>query len=559
MQIVSTHRSPIPQDMAKFPQRVTHSKRLSSFPVKKPLTQDRIQFGKLANVTGPIPPNSLIILVPGMYSPAYSMQGLANYFKARGHQTHILESPYNIKGGSTLESTDWLTQGIDRIRLEEASTRYINRLDQLENIPQAERIDFLCNLLGLEKTEAGKATAKAALGLMFTPESNYHDESEFTRLTIRLRKIRQDMGGTLPAETARKQIYSLSAIARNQLRRELRPIFSSMPGSLSEQQNALDKTLYHVMDQIAPRVVLVGHSMGGFVSMLTLFEQMNDIAMVVGLSAPGENGTEPIPPGLGIFHSLPLRLQQEGRSLVEKFAPALAHMVQGSIETDKLKANHQPFNTTLFAVGLPDNFDGLVGEKNFKLNDQLPGRINVVVTPRQANITDMVSGNLSQLNRLLRLNPLYAWTEDKIHNTSQVIKSIAYHCGILQHHEKYWKQDGDILRGVLEAPKNAIGQYDYQQGIPDNLEALKQIRRIIAPFNYEAERLHFLNLIEDQLIDAQSDSKIRQKQLQEKYMPLKPDLEIISHEKQPLQYSAAQKAKQLLNLLEMQPLATHLD
>lgn len=550
MQSVSTHSSPMPQDRVKLRQRAAHFKMLAPLPLKRPLTQDRIQFGKIANVTGPIPPNSLIILVPGMYSPGYSMQGLANYFKARGHQIHILESPYNIKGGSTLESTDWLTHGIDRIRLEEASTRYLNRLEQLEKVPREERIDFLCNLLGLEKTEAGKATAKAALGLMFTPESNYQDESEFTHIILRLRKIRQDMGGTLPAETARKQIYSLSAIARNQLRRDLRPIFSSMPGSLSEQQTMLDKTLYHVMDQIAPRVVLVGHSMGGFVSMLTLFEQMNDIAMVVGLSAPGENGTEPIPPGLGIFKVLPPTLQQKGRRLVEKFAPALAHMVQGSIETDKLKANHQPFNTTLFAVGLPDNFDGLVGEKNFKLNDQLPGRINVVVTPRQANITEMVSGYLSQLNRLLRLNPLYAWTEDKIHNTSQVIQGIAYHCGILQHHENYWKQDGDILRGVLEAPKNVTGQYDYQHGIPDNLEALKQIRRAIAPFNYEAERLHFLNLIEDQLIDAQSDSPTRQNQLQEKYKPLKADLEIISQEKQPLQNSVAQKAKQILNLLE---------
>ncbi len=551
MQSVSTHRSPIPQDRIKLPQRAAQFKTLAPLPLKKPLNRDRIQFGKIPNVTGPIPPNSLIILVPGMYSPGYSMQGLANYFKARGHQIHILESPYNIKGGSTLESTDWLTHGIDRIRLEEASTRYLNRLEQLEKVSQEERIDFLCNSLGLEKTEAGKATAKAALGLMFTPESNYQDESEFTRIILRLRKIRQDMGGTLPAETARKQIYSLSAIARNQLRRDLRPIFSSMPGSLSEQQTALDKTLYHVMDQIAPRVVLVGHSMGGFVSMLTLFEQMNDIAMVVGLSAPGENGTEPIPPGLGIFKVLPPSLQQKGRRLVEKFAPALAHMVEGSIETDKLKANHQPFNTTLFAVGLPDNFDGLVGEKNFKLNDQLPGRINVVVTPRQANITEMVSGHLSQFNKLLRLNPLYAWTEDKIHNTSQVIKGIAYHCGILQHHENYWKQDGEILRGVLEAPKNVNGQYDYQNGVPDHLEALKQIRRAIAPFNYEAERLHFLNLIEDQLIDAQSESTAKPNQLKEKLKPLKADLEIISQEKQPLQNSVAQKAKQILNLLEV--------
>lgn len=511
---------------------------------------DQVQFGRIPDITGPIPPQSLIILVPGMYSPAYSMRPLADYLKPRGHTVHTLASPFNIRGGSALDSTDWLTHNIDRIRLDEASTRYTALLDQMEaKIPRTERVNFLCRKLGLTDTPLGKATAKAALGLMFKSDTGYEEETDFTRIILQLRQSRQKAGGVLPPETARKQLYSLSAIARKQLHRELLPAFMDHTRQSADQDAALEKTIDHVMDQIAPRVTLVGHSMGGFVSMLTLFEQMNDTAMVVGLSAPGENGTEAIPSCLGIFRCLPQQLQEKGRNLVEKFAPALGHMINGSHETDRLKANHQPFNTTLFAVGLPDTYDGLVSEKNLRLNDKLPGRINIIVTPQKAAITGMVSDHLNTLNRLLRLNPLYAWSEDYIHQSSEMIKGIAYHCGILQSPPKYWEQNGDILRGIFESPKNQQGKHDYQLGQPDYTESIKQIRRAIHPHNYEAGRVHFLNILEDQLNDARKEKSPEDyKKLIVTYTPLREDLQIIQQERQPLENGAAQKAKNILIL-----------
>lgn len=549
VQSVTMQSTPLP---ANYGGKTKNNRPFAMPPIKPTITQapDQVRFGKIPYITGPIPPQSLIILVPGMYSPAYSMRPLADFLKPRGHTVHTLASPFNIRGGSALESTDWLTHNIDRIRLDEASKRYTALLDQMEaNIPRAERVDFLCRKLGLTDTPLGKATAKAALGLMFKRDTGYETETDFTRIILQLRQRRQESGGVLPPETARKQLYSLSAIARKQLHRELLPSFMNTSGQSTDHDAALEKTIDHVMDQIAPRVILVGHSMGGFVSMLTLFEQMNDTAMVVGLSAPGENGTEAIPNCLGIFRSLPQHLQEKGRNLVEKFAPGLAHMMNGSPETERLKANHQPFNTTLLAVGLPENYDGLVSEKNFLLNDKLPGRINVIVSPQKATISGMVSDHLNTLNRWLRLNPLYAWSEDYLHQSSELIKGIAYHCGVLQSPPKYWEQDGDILRGIFESPKNPQGKYDYQLGQPDYAESITQIRRAINPHSYEAERVHFLNILEDHLNDARKEKSPEDyKKLLASYAPLQKDLQAIQQERQPLENGVAQKAENILTL-----------
>jgi pimeloyl-ACP methyl ester carboxylesterase len=512
---------------------------------------DQVHFGKIKDITGPIPPKSLVILVPGMFSPEETMRPLAEYLAARGHKTHLLRSPYNIRGGSVLASTDWLTHGIDRIRLEEASDRYTQLLSDMEKVPETERVDFLCQRLKLKDNELGKAVAQAALGLMFTAKSNYTDMTDFTRIILRQRKLREESGGVLPAETARKQLYSLMVIARERLQKDLLPAFIKPRDTVTQESGALtvtlEKTLDHVIDQIAPRAVLVGHSMGGFVSMLTLFEQMHDTAMVVGLTAPGENGTEHIPAG---FQKLPAIMQQKGRDLLDWFGSGLSHMLAGSTETMKLQADHQPFNTTIFAAGMPGEYDGLVHERNFRMNDALPGRINVVVTPRQANILEMVGQWIHKGHQFIRWNPLYAWAEDYFWNSSELVKGFAYHCGILQHHDSYWEQNGDLLRGILEAPKNPEGKPDYQTGTPDYEDAVKQLKRVIAPFNYEAERVHFLNVLQDTLTDAKRDKPPSEyQQLLKAYQPLRTDLEAICKEEQPIRDGVADKAEALLTQL----------
>jgi pimeloyl-ACP methyl ester carboxylesterase len=518
--------------------------------IRTPLLRDQVRFGKIENISGPIPPKSLIILVPGMFSPGASMGPIAEYLQPKGHSVHILESPFNVKADSALASTDWLTHNIDRIRLDEASKQFTTLLGQLEQKPHAERLAALCQALHLKDNSLGRATAQAALGLIFTRKTKYEKETDFTRIILKLRKTREGVGGVLPPETTRKQLYSLTAIARNQLRRELLPTFLTHAGNIEAQEIALEKTIDHVMDQIAPRVVMVGHSLGGFVSMLTLFEQMQDTALVVSLSAPGENGTQLIPPALSLFDRLPKHLQVRGREVLERFLPALRHMLAGSSETAKLKADHQPFNTTIIAVGTPENFDGLVGESNFRMNDALPGRVNVVVTPRQAIMARVVSKQLSQMHDLMHYSPLYTWFSDFLSRSSNFVKGIAYHCGLLQYQEKYWAQNGDILRGLLEAPKNERGQYDYEHGTPDYSEALTQIRRLIAPANYEAEREHLLHVLQDNLADAKKEKPASEfDALRQAYRPLVPDLKAISQEPQPVQGGVADQAKTLLGLL----------
>lgn len=513
--------------------------------------RDQVRFGKLENISGPIPPQSLIVLVPGMFSPGSSMYAIAEYLQPKGHKVHILESPFNFKADCTMASTDWLTHNIDRIRLDEASQRYTLMLNKLEKKPHEERLDALCQEMHLKHDALGRATAQAALGLMFTKKSEYQNETDFTRIIVKLRRNREAIGGVLPPEAARKQLYSLTAIARNQMRRELLPVFLKHSTDIEKQEVELEKTIDHVMDQMAPRVVMVGHSMGGFVSMLTLFEQMQDTAMVMGLSAPGENGTKSFPPALKVLTTLPLQMQVRGREFAERFLPALRHMLAGSSQTDKLKADHQPFNTTIIAVGMPGDMDGLVGEQNFRMNDTLQGRTNVVVTPRQAYMVRVASKNLHKAHELMHYNPLYAWFSKFLSNSSEFVKGVAYHCGLLQYQEQYWAQNGDILRGLLEAPKNEHGKCDYENGTPDYQEAVQQIRRVIAPANYEAVRQHILNVLLDNLIDAKKD-KVPQEyeKMRHAYQPLVPDLKAISEEQQPMQGGVADKAKALLEILE---------
>lgn len=518
----------------------------------KSLTQrvDQVRFGKIENISGPIPPNSLVILVPGMFSPASSMRPLFDYLKPRGQNLHILESPYNIKADSALASTDWLTHNIDRVRLSEASTHYVTMMQRLSQIPATERVEAARQELRLEDNELGNASAKAVLGLMFKKENNYEDSTDFTKVIQMLRKSREARGGTLPPETTHKQLYSLTAIARKELRRELAPIFfrPRQGVAIGSENDAMEKTIDHVMDQIAPRVVLVGHSMGGFVSMLTLFEQMRDTSMVIGLSAPGENGTNVIPKALHILTKLPQYLQRKGREIVDWAGPAMKHMQEGSPETQKLKANHQPFNTTILAVGMPEDYDGLVGEKNFRMNDELPGRVNVIVSPRQANMVSLVSQHLGAVHQYIRQMPPYSWAANFM---SDFLRDVSYHCGLLQHNDQYWKQDGDILRGLLESPRNPEGQLDYEHGQPDYEEAVKQIRRIIAPTNTESERQHIMTVLLDNLQDAQKDkpAEAYQKML-EGYRPLLPDLKAISKELQPIHNGAPTQAKVLYHLLK---------
>ena len=517
--------------------------------------KDQVLFGKIENLTGPIPPDSVVIVVPGISSPAQSVQPLADYFRARGHTVQVLKSPFNIKAGSALASTNWLTHGIDRIRLDQASSRYLALLKKVRQEPLENKLDFLCQELRLKKDTLGQATAQAALELMFTPESSYEEASDFTRIIQRLRQDRAGLENALLSdEDAHKRLFSLSIIARNKLYEQLQPVFMRVPTGFTDadfkaKDAALKKTIDHVMDQIAPRVVLVGHSMGGFVSMLTLFEQMSDTAMVVALSAPGENGTDVIPTGLGILKQLPDRLQQQGRKLLESFAPGFRHMVSGSDETDKLKADHQPFNTTLIAVGTPGNHDGLVGEENSRLNDGLPGRMNVIVTPRLANLAAVGSHVLAQLNQLAFDHlPFYSTLGNAL-QAYEPFKGIAYHCGLIQFPEEYWSQQGDILRGIFEVPKDEEGRADYKHGKPDYPAAIGQIRRLIAPMNFDAERLHILNILQDTLQDAQQEKPAAEaRKLLNAYQPLRDDLEQISREMQPVRHGVADKARQLLRM-----------
>jgi hypothetical protein len=120
----------------------------------------------------------------------------------------------------------------------------------------------------------------------------------------------------------------------------------------------------------------------------------------------------------------------------------------------------------------------------------------------------------------------------------------------VQFHDEYWQQNGDIVRGILEAPKNKQGQYDYQDGKPDYAEAVTQLRRITAPFNYEAERVHFLDVLQDTLVDARREKAPDDYQkLLKAYLPLRSELEAMSLEAQPIQNGVADKAVELLRIL----------
>lgn len=560
-------RTPAPRNRPLMPG--LQSTRLLS----RTISRDVVRFNQMPHVTGPIPPESLVLVVSGMASPLNAMNSLEQYLKAKGHQTLVMASPAYLLEGNIQASTEWLTPSIDDFRMKESSKRYLKWVDELANLPPLSRVEFLRRKLQLDDSELGKATAQAVLNLMFNNDKKskytaliqaYRDKtregqqensksklSRFSRKADEVPDKKKTAEIHLSQLERREALDSLNRIAREKLSEQLRPVFLQPAQNQAEQArqwNALQKTIDHVLDQIAPRVVIVGHSMGGFVGMLTLFAQRKDISLVVGLSAPGEKGIDEIPKGTGFLRRLPEESQKKARAWLVDKAPAINQMTAGSLETRKLEADHQPFNSTIVAVGMPEDSDGIVGERHFRMNDSLPGRINVLVTPLMANVLAMNDEKLYRFHqRLGELSPVYKWISKTLMERSVLLRSIAYHSGLVQHQEQYWPRQGDMVRAILEAPKNRHGETDYQNGKPDYPAAIQQIRRVLHPHNSEAVRIHFLTLMEDHFRDARKNkSQGEYHNFLMAYQPITYDLANIAREKQPIRNGVADMAQRLL-------------
>ncbi len=533
-----------------------------------PLQRDTVCFSRMQNVAGPIPPESLVLVVPGMAAPSEAMTPLNRYFQERGHQTKVLPSPASLLEGNIVASVEWLAPNIDEFRLREFSDRYVKWVDELAALPKSVRRESLRRKLQLDHSAQGKAVSQAALDMMF----DGNRETDYTALVRAYKDPRQpekieskpsrrgfkgpatDKKSYLDLARLERQVSfdALTTMARENLSQRLWPLFLGSAHSGKDpasQWETLNKTVDHVMDQIAPRVVVVGHSMGGFVGMLTLFSQRKDISMVVGLSSPGENGIDEFPSGTAeLIKQLPPDSGQKTRDWLVSKAPAINHMTSGSLQTRKLKANHQPFNSTIMAVGMAGDIDGLVGERNFRLNDALPGRVNLTVTPMKAEVLTMNSEKLGQFHELAKQwNPIYRWVCEQTVDRSVLLQSIAYHSGLVQFQDQYWSRNGDMIRAILEAPKNDQGAPDYQNGKPDYPEAIRQIRRVLHRQNSEAVRAHFLDLMLDYFQDTQeSQSPQAYRELLKAYQPIVPDLAEMAQEKQPIENGVRDKAQRLL-------------
>lgn len=478
-----------------------------------------VRFGALARSTFIIPPGSLVVTVPGMFGPKASVEPLKEYLAGQGHEAHSVLVPGIGTAQLMRHSTDWLSSKIDNLRTQAAQRNLRALMRQMKGQdPQAQR-DILRRHFGLDDSALATAVVDAVHHLLLDKDS---------RFVRNVQHLNPEAGfGHMLPKAHYERLSKVLSEAQVQLFDALSPAVHADGNAVARQELALVKIVNRVLDTLAPRVVLVGHSLGGVISAKTQMDDLDDVALSISLGSP-LNGTEEVPPSLRMLEKLvlpPFRpaYRKALRGLLGVYFPAIEQMNARSRSVKKLQQQDMPPDTSAVSVANP--LDGLVTETNARHNEALPGRLNITVTPREAQVEGLLEEWHQALLKLLSLNPFLRLGHGLAKET-EAYKGLSHHCGLVQHHETYWPCDGDMLRQVFDDPAHAP----------------ERIRRLLHPQNNEAVRERVLALMADRLDDHPELAAV--------YQPLRPDLEALTGQPLPFRNSVAERAEALLARLQ---------
>lgn len=474
-------------------------------------------FGALERATFVIPPHSLVVTVPGMFGPKASVEPLAEYLGKQGHNAHSVLVPGIGTAQLSRHSVDWLTSRIDNIRtgVAQENVDVLSRI--LKGKDAARQKETLRRFFGLDESRLADAVLEAIADVLTDPDGRFMQD-------VRALNPQAGFAHMLP-KAPHERLSRILKRTRTELCERLSPAFHQQSASVADNEAALNKTVNKILDTLAPRVYLVGHSLGGFISTKALMDDVDDVAMTLALGSPVA-GTEEVPPSLAWIEKAilpPFRpmYRKAVRKVLGFYFPAIEQMNATSKSVQKLQNTGLPYDTTAVSVANP--LDGLVTPRNARLNDGLPGKLNLTVTPLEAQIEDLVGAWEQFILQLAKLNPFVS-IPGKVLGQTEAAKGFSHHCGLVQNHDAYWPCDGDMLNEVFESD-----------------EAVSRIRTLLHPQNTEAVRERVLELLADRLEDKP--------ELARHYRPLRADLESLTHQRLPFADGVAARAEALLQQL----------
>jgi hypothetical protein len=260
-------------------------------------------------------------------------------------------------------------------------------------------------------------------------------------------------------------------------RRELEEIavsFAPRPSDL-----VLRKTVNRVMDMLAPRVITLGHSLGGIVNILALQQDRHDIAMAIGLGSPFHGVNVP-PPAFNFI----------GRPVVKflephlgKIVPAIPDITRGSAIIKAIQNNGIPIGTT--AISVTTHGDALVPFRDALLPaHRFANMHNWPVRQSDGSLSVMVSASLQYLFSIPGGRQI-----GKLLDLSLLGRSINGHLSHVQDHEqKYSVHSGELTEQI-------IGE----------LAGSHRLRRQLDPRNFEGHRENILRILALRLETGMTD------------------------------------------------------
>ncbi len=518
---------------------------------------------------GILPPESPILLVPGLFAPTRSINGARVYFRDFGHPlVKSMKVPFIASGQDLEKAAWWLSDMVDDIRIRIARLKLAEFREAIAVEPSGEnyrpeQMDLIRRYFRLEDSPAGWQLA----GAMFDIAQDFED---------RLPKLKTPylVDGPKTLSEARDYVLkdggSVLKLAKNTLKATktltmgfyswiggveisdpltfLQHLYKPKPPQIKlsnlmagyrKQLMALplegydnaarEKIVNRLLDGLAPRVILMGHSMGGMTATKTLQLPLDpdhadgqsaggDVGMVVAMGSP-LNGVEEPPKALGFLNRKVAGSPAVDwlKYLIGDYFPGLVQVLRGSGVVQKVQTLGIPDDTTVISISTPD--DSLVSTEGTRLPEDRHNMHNLDVSTKSAGLGKALfpqGGGFWQP---------FDYLAELAGDVSEEWRGLLQHCLHIGHSEEHWSERGEVTLQILS-----------ELGRPDLLG------NILHPANYERLREHTLDL----LIRRTRDIPERR----ERYQPLIPMLEAMTKDALPFADSVDKKAGILLKILK---------
>ncbi len=372
-----------------------------------------------------IPPKSLVIAVPGMWSSKSTITPFARYLKQEGHDVYVFAIPHVKWAQRMNQGSKWLSNKIDDVRIVETQRKLFFIQSQLSKLEQNDqKITWIKEYFNLDNSKLANKLVEQIFDLL--------TNSNFVNKIQALRSNNDSYSKSTDEKLSSMLQYYKKTFASN--------INQDFDSDLFSK-----KVINQIFDVIAPRVVLVGHSLGGAVALQSLqraSEPKNnykdEIAMIVGLGSPFCGASVPSRYKLlsPILYSLFYTIHQ-----LNPFSKTITTMQKTDL----------PVDTTVVSLANPR--DGLVSVENSKLN--CDGNVQIQLTPKEADMTSLMHDNEYQGVVVKWLQSVRMSTYNKLSEMGwEALKGVRHHCGFLdpQYFDSYYSEQGEINNQIFKGP-----------------------------------------------------------------------------------------------------------